>query len=62
MIALSAAKLNLFSQESEFSIGIKQKKKNVFVESGLDQFRRLEVREKIRHVFVMSLRLSDHQV
>ena len=28
----------------------------------LDQFRRLEVREKVRSVFVMSLSLSDHQV
>ena len=28
----------------------------------LDQFRRLEVREKVRNVFVMSLRLSDHKV
>ena len=39
----------------------KQKKKNVFVES-LDHFRYLEVREKVRNVFVMSLRLYDHQV
>ena len=31
------------------------------MESGFDQFRRLEVREKIKHVFVMSLSLSDHQ-
>ena len=36
-------------------------KTNFFVES-LDQCRRLEVREKARHVFVMSLRLSDHKV
>ena len=28
----------------------------------LDQFRRLEVREKVRKVFVTSLRLSDHKV
>ena len=28
----------------------------------LHQFRRLEVREKARNVFVMSLRLSDHKV
>ena len=28
----------------------------------LDQCRRLEVREKARNVFVMSLRLSDHKV
>ena len=28
----------------------------------LDQFRRLEVREKARNVFVMSLRLSDHKL
>ena len=53
MIALSVARLT-------FSL-IKAKKKNVFLES-LDQFRRLKVREKVRNVFVMSLRLSDHQV
>ena len=28
----------------------------------LDQYRSLEVREKVRNVFVMSLRLSDHYV
>ena len=28
----------------------------------LHQFRRLEVREKVRNVFVMSLRLYDHKV
>ena len=54
------AKLNFFTPESEISRGIKHKK-NVFGES-LDQFRSLAVREKIRNVFVMSLRLSDHQV
>ena len=36
-------------------------KKTFFVET-LNQFRRLEVREKARNVFVMSLRLSDHKV
>ena len=45
MIALSVAKLKFSSPESEISLGLK--KKNVFVES-LDQFRNLEVREKIR--------------
>ena len=60
MIALNVAKLNFFTPEIEISLGIKHKK-NVFGES-LDQFRSLEVREKIRNVFVMSLRLSDHQV
>ena len=39
----------------------KEKKKTFFVES-LDQFRRLEVREEARNVFVMSLRLSDNKV
>ena len=34
---------------------------NVFVES-LDQFRREEVLEKVRNVFVRSLHLSDHKV
>ena len=60
MIALNVAKLNFFTPEIEISLGIKRKK-NVFGES-LDQFRSLEVREKIRNVFVMSLRLYDHQV
>ena len=60
MIALNVAKLNFFTPEIEISLGIKHKK-NVFGES-LDQFRSLEVHEKIRNVFVMSLRLSDHQV
>ena len=57
MIALSVAKLKMFSPESE-NQKAKKEKKNFFVES-LDQFRRLEVREKARNVFVMSLRLSD---
>ena len=60
MIALNVAKLNFFTPQIEISLGIKHKK-NVFGES-LDQFRSLEVREKISNVFVMSLRLSDHQV
>ena len=60
MIALSVAKLKTFTPESEISFGIKQKK-NVFVGS-LDHFRSLEIREKVRNVFVMSLRLSDHEV
>ena len=58
MIARSVSKLKIFTPENEISLGIKQKK-NVFVES-LDQFQSLEVREKVRNVFVMSLRLSDH--
>ena len=28
----------------------------------MDQFRRIKVGEKVRNVFVMSLRLSDHQI
>ena len=56
MIALNVAKLKIFTPEIEISLGIKHKK-NVFGES-LDQFRSLEVREKVRNVFVMSLRLS----
>ena len=63
MIALSVAKLKVFSSECQISLWIKPKrrKKTFFVES-LDQFRRLEVREKARNVFVMSLRLSDNKV
>ena len=60
MIVLSGAKL--FLPESEIFLWIKpKKKKNFFVES-LDQWRRLEVCEKARNVFVMSLCLSDHKV
>ena len=63
MIALSVAKLKMFSSECQVSLRIKTKrrKKTFFVES-LDQFRSLEVREKARNVFVMSLRLSDNKV
>ena len=52
MIALSVAKLKMFSPESEIFLGIKlkNKEKNFFVES-LDQCRRLEVPEKARNVF-----------
>jgi len=47
MIALTVAKLKMFSPESEIFLRIKPKKKeNFFVES-LDQCRRLEVREKV---------------
>ena len=48
--------------ESEIFLWMKEKK-NFFVEN-LDQWRRLEVREKARKLmfFVMSLRLSDHKV
>ena len=60
MIALNVAKVEFFTPEIEISLGIKHKK-NVFGES-LDQFRSLEVREKVRNVCVISLRLSDHQV
>ena len=51
------AKLKRFSPESEI-LSEKSKKKNLFGE-GFDQFRSLEVREKARNVFVMSLRLSS---
>ena len=61
MIALSVAKRNVFSPEVENISLNKAKQKNVFVES-LDQFRRLEVREEVRNVLVMSLRLSDHKI
>jgi len=62
MIVLSSPKLkNVFAGKQNFSLKKEKKKKNFFVES-LDQWRRLEVREKARNVFVMSLRLSDHKV
>ena len=56
MIALSVAKLKFFfAGTRNFSLN------KVFAES-LDQFRRLEVREKVRNVFVISLRVSDQKV
>ena len=63
MIALSVAKLKMFSSECQISLWIKPKRrKKTFSVESLDQFRRLEVREKARNVFVMSLRLSDNKV
>ena len=50
---VNVAKLKFFPR--------KEKKKKIIVKS-LDQIRRLEVREKSRNVFVMSLRLSDLKV
>ena len=52
MIALSIAKLKMFSPESEIFLWTKPKKekKTLSVES-LDQCRGLEVREKVRNVF-----------
>ena len=51
MIALSVAKLKMFSPVSEIFLSTKpKKKKKIFVES-LDQRRRLEVREKAGNVF-----------
>ena len=58
MLALSVAKLKMFLRETQFFLWIKpKKKKKIFVKS-LDQRRRLEVCK----IFVMSLRLSDHEV
>ena len=37
------------------------RKKIFSVVESVDQFRRFEVREKVRYVLVMSLRLSDKQ-
>ena len=61
MIALGVAKLIFFFAAKRNFSRYKAKKKNGFVERGFDQFRRLEVREKIKHVFVMSLSLCHHQ-
>ena len=54
----------MFSPESKIFllIKLKKEKKNFFFLESLDQCRRLEVREKARNVFLMSLRLSDHKV
>ena len=51
MIALSVAKLKMFSPETKKGKKDKKEKKNFFVES-LDQCRRLEVRKKARNVFL----------
>ena len=34
----------------------------LYLPGNLDQYQSLEVREKVRNVFVMNLRLSDHKV
>ena len=53
---------NVLTGKRNFSLNkAKKRKKNFFVES-LDQCRRLEVREKARNVFVMSVRLSDQKI
>ena len=52
MIALSVAKLKIFSPESDIFLGIKPKKKTkAFLWKGLDQCRRFEARKKARNVF-----------
>ena len=58
MIALCVAKLFLLSPEHKLSLWIKQRtKKKTFLWKVW-----IKVHEKVRNVFVMSLRLSDHQV
>jgi len=49
MIALSVAKLKMFSLESELFLWIKPKKKKGFFIESLDQCRRFKVREKARN-------------
>ena len=59
MIDLSVAKLKVFfCRKAKFLS--EESKKKVFLDSWV-KFRRLEVREKVRNVFVTSLRLSDHK-
>ena len=58
MVALSIAKLKMFSPESEIFLWIKPKKKKT-----LDQYWCLEVCEKARNVFCDEpVSLSDHKV
>ena len=58
MVDLSVAKLKVFfAGKRNFSL--KKAEKTVFLDSWV-KFRRLEVREKVRNVFVTSL--SDHKV
>ena len=59
MIDLSVAKPKFFRRKAKFLS--EESKKKVFLDSWV-KFRRLEVREKVRNVFVTSLRLSDHKV
>ena len=49
---------SFFAGKRNFSL---KKAINVFQDSWV-KFRRLEVREKVRNIFVTSLRLSDHKV
>ena len=59
MIALSVAKLIFFfAGKRNFFLNKAKKEKKLFCVESLDQFRRLEVREKARNVFVMSLHRS----
>ena len=51
MIALSVAKLKMFSPRN-FSLNKAKKEEKVFLVESLDQCRRLEVREKARNVFL----------
>ena len=52
----------VFARKRNFSLNkAKKTKKKAFVVESLNQCRRLQVREKARNVFVMSLRLSDHK-
>ena len=52
-----------FAGKRNFSLNkAKKELKNTFFVESLDQFRRLEEREKARNIFVMSLRLPDHKV
>ena len=62
MIALSVARLKMLSPERNFSRNKATKKKKKRFCGNFDQFRRLEVCEKLRNVFVVGLRLSEHQV
>ena len=62
MIALSVAKLKMFSPESEIFLSIKPKKKTKLFcgKFGSTPTFRSIVREKARNVSVMTLRLSSH--
>ena len=53
---------NVLAGKRNFSLNKAKKRKKTFFVESLDQCRRLEVREKARNVFVMSVRLSDHKV
>ena len=53
---------NVFTGKRNFFLNKAKKEKKTFLWKPFDQCRRLKVRERQEMFFVMSLRLSDHEV